>query len=224
MTRRSTSARAALLDHPGIACIARFHVAGEPVDFPVGEDDLAADATWAGAVLAGHGVERGHRAVVAALTWESAWFEPLRIAMHRMGGAFSNTETWEREAGRLDMFLRRLTPDVVAGPGSEMIAGLAAVPGAFDRLRRVRLLLVRPAAAALLEGTGVVVPVGPTLGLSHGDGGGIVVDPAQWEIAERDGELVVSSTAARMARFDHQPTGLRGRVERRGGLPRVVLS
>lgn len=228
MTRQSIIERAARLEKPGPALIARFHPHGEPVDYPVSEDDLERDVDFWRGVLAGYGVGRGSRVVVTALAWELPWFQPARVAVARLGGSYSNAEFWGWDARRLEMFCRRLEPQVVIGPGRELVEGLGNIVDPAERLGGVRGLLVRPDALETLRDAGVtpagiVTPIGPTVAVSLADGSGVAIDDTQWRIDEQDGELLATSVAPRAAAFERQRTGVRGRVERTPTGPRLVL-
>jgi hypothetical protein len=220
MTRQSTAERTALLPgKAGLACIGRFDLEGGHVDFPCSEEDLQRDAASWGRVHSAYGVARGKRVVVTALPWELPWAVPLRLGVTCAGGTYSNTELWGWDARRLDLFIRRLSPYAVIGPGQELIEALAGLTDLAERLADVPVLLVRPDAVQALEDagvhpTGIVVPLGPTSAVSLPDGSeGLAVDESEWNVEDEDGELLITTVGPRAATFHRQRTGVRGRVE-----------
>lgn len=230
MTRQSTIARAARLQgKPGLACIGRFSADGEFIDFPYGEDDLARDTDFWAKVLAGYGVTRGKRVVVTAVAWEMPWMQQVRLGATRLGASYSNTEAFGWDARRLETFIRWTSPQVVLGPGEEVLEALGSAGDLAERLRSVPVLLVRPdgrktLAAAGVRPAGVVALIGPALAVSLPDGTGIAVDENEWTVTEEDGELLLTTVGPRAARFDRQRTGVRGHVEQTPAGPRVDLA
>jgi hypothetical protein len=218
MTRQGTIDRASKLENkPGLVCIGRFHVDGQPVDFPYSEEDLDRDAEFWRSVLAEYGVTRGKRVVITSMAWEVPQFQAVRVGVMRAGGTYSNSEFWSWDARRLDLFIRRLEPHMVIGPGSQSIDGLGNMVDLDDRLGGVPHVLVRPDASELLleagvTHAGIVAPIGPAVAVSM-PGGPVVVDEQEWSVRERNGRLAVSSVGPRAATFDSQITDVRGSVD-----------
>lgn len=229
MTRQSTIERAARLQgKPGLACIGRFSVDGEAVDFPYSEDDLARDAAFWAQVLAGYGVTRGKRVLVTAVAWEMPWMHPVRLGATRLGASYSNTEAFGWDARRLDTFIRWTKPQAVLGPGREVLEALGGSGDLAERLSGVPVLLVRPDGLETLEeagvrSAGVVALLGLAAAVSLPDGSGIAVDENEWAVTEEDGELLVTTVGSRAARFDRQRTGVRGHVEQTPAGLRIVF-
>jgi hypothetical protein len=229
MTRQSTIERAARLEgKPGLVCIGRFLVDGEAVDFPYSEDDLVRDAGYWGGLLSRYGIARGGRVVVSALAWELPWALAVRVGVNRAGGSYSNAELWGWDARRLDMFVRRLSPHAVIGPGRELIESLGNIVDLEERLGHVPVLLVRPDAVPSVEDagvrpTGVIAPLGPTVAVSLPDGSGLAVDEDEWSVDEQDGELLITTAGPRAATFHRQRTGVRGHVDRTSAGTRIHL-
>ena len=229
MTRQSTIERAARLrGKPGLACIGRFSVDGEAVDFPYSEDDLARDAAFWSEVLAGYGVTRGRRILVTAVAWELPWMHPVRLGATRLGASCSNTEAFGWDARRLDTFIRWTSPHAVLGPGREVLETLGNAGDLAERLQGIPALLVRPDGVETLQEAGinpagVVAQLGPAAAVSLPDGNGLAVDESEWSVTEEDGDLLITAVGPRAARFDRQRTGVRGHVEQTPAGPRIVL-
>jgi len=230
MTRQSTIERAARLQgKSGLVCMGRFFVGGQAVDFPYSEDDLARDTEFWRAVLSGYGLMRGKRAVVTALGWEMPWAVAVRCGVNGTRATFSNSELWGWDARRLDMFVRRLAPHAVIGPGGELLESLGNIVGLTERLGDVRVLLVRPDAMGKLDHagvhpTGIITPLGPGVAVSLPDSTGLAVDENEWAVDEEDGELLITAVGPRAATFDRQRTGVRGQVERTQAGARIILA
>jgi hypothetical protein len=229
MTRQGTIDRALQLENkPGLVCIGRFYVDGKVVDFPYSEEDLDRDAEFWRSVLTDYGVTRGKRVVITSMAWEVPQFQAVRVGVMRAGGTFSNSEFWSWDARRLDLFIRRLEPHMVIGPGSQSIEGLGNMVDLHERLSGVPHVLVRPDASELLteagvEHAGVVVPIGPAVAVTMPDGH-IAVDEHEWAVQERDGRFAVTSIGPRAARFDQQITDVRGLVDSASGRAGLILS
>ena len=228
MTRQSSITRAAALEKPGPAFIARFALDRESVDFPVSESDLDRDTSFWRTILAEYGVGRGSRVVVLASGAETPWYEPARRAVATLGGSYSNVELMGWDARRLDMYCRRLDPIVVLGLGRVSADGLAAIADLNERLGSIPVLLARPDAVDVLSGAGVtprglVMSIGPALAVTPADGGGLAYDTEQWLIEVDSGELLISSLPGRAAKFDQQRTGVRGAVQQTSTGPRLMV-
>lgn len=229
MTRQSTIERAARIQKDGPTVIGRFHVDGEPVDFPLAEADVDVDVRFWQGVLSGYGVGKGDRVVVSAFAYEFPWFQPARMAVAQLGASYSNVEQWGWDARRLEMFVRRVSPRVVLGLGKENVEGLSNIVEPAERLGPVPTLLARPDAVdplddAGLSPAGLVVKLGPAVGVGLADGSGIAFDESQWEFGSEGGELTISTRGSRAASFAAQRTGVRGTVEQTPAGARLVLA
>jgi hypothetical protein len=219
MTRQSSIERAAQIDKPWPKVIGRFRVGDEAVDFPISEEDLDTDARfWAG-VLGGYGIGRGSNVVFSAFNYEMPWMHPARCATMNLGGAYSNVEHWGWDARRLELFCRRINPQMLFGIGGDNIRGLAGIVDVEEALAPVKHVLVRPDALGELSEVGlapagIVKWLGPAVAVSMPDGSGIGFDESQWHLESIEDVLHVSSRAERAASFDQQSTGVRGTVEK----------
>jgi hypothetical protein len=212
MSVASTTAAAAAVPRPGPWGIGRYDVAGQPVYFEVGWDDWRRDTAWARAMLAGHGVGPGSGLVIVGGMAESPWFDPFETAARELGAPYSIGEIYAFEAFRTGMYARRLPitmifgidQTVAEGLGDELAEVVAAVP----------VIVARPDAADLLAGAGArpfaVTRVGPAIAVECPHRGGAHLNGAEWSLAERGGELFISTAGPRAHQVSEAALGLRG--------------
>lgn len=227
MTRESTQARAAALDMPRIAYVAQYSADGEEVEFVVSEDDLDRDAAWVSQLLSDHRIARGDIVVIAAFSWESAWFDAVRVGANLLGASYANCEARRGDAKRLDMLIRRLEPAAVIGVTPELLDGLQDIDFGLERLAGVPKVFVRHEETAALTrhpSPRAIAMIGPALAMSSEARPGMVVNDAEWVVTQEQGKLQVRSTGARTTQFGLQPTGLSGRVWTADGLTRIHLA
>jgi hypothetical protein len=212
MTVASTSAAAATLPRPGPWGIGRYDAAGQPVFFEVGWDDWQRDVTWARAMLADHGVGPGGGLVIIGGMPESPWFDPFETAARELGAPYSIGEIYAFEAFRTGMYARRLPITMIFGIDRTVAEGLGDELAAV--VARVPVIVARPDAVGLLAGAGarpfVVARVGPALAVECPHRCGAHLNGAEWALAERGGELFISTTGPRAYQVREAALGLRG--------------
>ena len=230
MTVASTSAAAATLPRPGPWGIGRYDVAGQPVFFEVGWDDWQRDVAWARAMLAGHGVgpvkgmgrgeggsppcaeKVGGGLVIVGGMPESPWFDPFETAARELGAPYSIGEIYAFEAFRTGMYARRLPITMIFGLDRTVAEGLGDELAAV--VARVPVIVARPDAVGLLAGAGarpfVVARVGPALAVECPHRSGAHLNGAEWAMAERGGELFISTAGPRAHQVREAALGLRG--------------
>ncbi len=232
MTAASTAAAAATLPRPGPWGIGRYDVAGQPVFFEVGWDDWQRDVAWARAMLADHGVGpvkgegpgrtgggsprcaekvSGGLVIVNGMP-ESPWFDPFETAARELGAPYSIGETYAFEAFRTGMYARRLPITMIFGIDRTVAEGLGDELAAV--VARVPVIVARPDAVGLLAGAGarpfVVARVGPALAVECPHRSGAHLNGAEWAMAERGGELFISTAGPRAHQVREAALGLRG--------------
>ena len=212
MTVASTSAAAAALPRPGPWGIGRYDVAGQPVFFEVGWDDWRRDVAWARAMLADYGVGPGSGLVVVGGMPESPWFDPFETAARELGAPYSIGEIYAFEAFRTGMYARRLPITMIFGLDRTVAEGLGDELAAV--MARVPVIVARPDAAGLLARAGArpfaVARVGPALAVECPHRGGAHLNGAEWILAERGGDLFISTAGPRAHQVREAPLGLRG--------------
>ena len=230
----STAAAAATLPRPRQWGIGRYDVADQLVYFEVSWDDWQRDVAWARAMLADHGVgpvkgdgpggtgggsppcaeKVGGGLVIIGGMAESPWFDPFETAARELGAPYSIGEVYAFEAFRTGMYARRLPVTMIFGIDRTVAEGLGDELAAV--VARVPVIVARPDAADLLAGAGaqpfIVARVGPAIAVECPHRSGAHLDNAEWKLAERGGELFISTTGPRAHQVSQAATGLRGTV------------
>jgi hypothetical protein len=217
MTRQSIVDRAARLDRPETELIGRFALGERYVEFPVGRAEFARDARWMRRVLEQYGLGSGAHLLNISGGWEVPWTEPLLDACRQLHVIYSNAELFSWDAKRAEMFVRRLSPDMVIGMDAEYLQSLANIVEPAERLGPVPHLLLRPDARDTATEFGLrfrlYSPLGPATGIECSFGTGLHVNADEWALAESDGELRVSTAGDRLAHFTDQELGLTGHLD-----------
>ncbi len=212
MTAASSAAAAAALPRPGPWGIGRYDVAGQLVYFEVSWDDWQRDVAWARAMLADHGVGPGSSLVITGGMAESPWFDPFETAARELGAPYSIGEIYAFEAFRTGMYARRLPITMIFGLDRTVAEGLG--DELAEVVARVPVIVARPDAAGVLVAAGaqpfIVARVGPALAVECPYRGGAHLNGAEWTLAERGGELFISTAGPRAHQVSQTPLGLRG--------------
>ncbi|WP_202916012.1 MULTISPECIES: hypothetical protein [unclassified Mycolicibacterium] len=215
------------LARPPIYGIGSWRVDGESTDFEIGWDDFERDTDWAEGMLSASGVAPGDLVLVTSHNWENPWFSPVVHALRRLKAVYLTAEPFAWDARRVLMFLQRLPVKAFVGLGAETLEGLKTTGAdTADLLGGVDILWARHDALPHMSPLGLdalpLVPLGPALVMGTADMGEAFVNDAEWSISAKGAELLVSTVAARRARFDSLSTGLRGQVGPVTGRGRVV--
>jgi hypothetical protein len=232
LTVASSTAAAATLPRPGPWGVGRYEVTGQPVYFEVSWDDWRRDVAWARALLADHGVgpvkgegpggtgggsppcteKVGGGLVIVGGMPESPWLDPFETAARELGAPYSIGEIYAFEAFRTGMYARRLPITMIFGIDRTVAEGLGDELAAV--VARVPVIVARPDAAALLAAAGaqpfIVTRVGPALAVECPHRGGAHLNGAEWTLAERGGELFISTAGPRAHQVREAAVGLRG--------------
>ena len=212
MTLTSTTATAATLPRPGPWGIGRYDVAGQLVYFEVSWDDWRRDSAWAGAMLADHGVGPGSGLVIVGGMAESPWFDPFETAARELGAPYSIGEIYAFEAFRAGMYARRLPITMIFGIDRTVAEGLG--DELAEVVARVPVLVARPDAVGVLTAAGaqpfIVTRVGPAIAVECPHRTGAHLNSAEWTLAERGGELFISTAGRRAHQVSEAAVDLRG--------------
>jgi hypothetical protein len=212
LTVASSPAAPPPLPRPGPWGVGRYEVAGQPVYFDVSWDDWQRDVAWARALLADYGVGPGSGLVIVGGMPESPWLDPFETAARELGAPYSIGEIYAFEAFRTGMYARRLPITMIFGIDRTVAEGLGDELAAI--VARVPVIVARPDAAALLAAAGAqpftVTRVGPALAVECPHRGGAHLNGAEWTLAERGGELFISTAGPRAHQVREAAVGLRG--------------
>ena len=212
MTLASTTAAADALPRSRLWGIGRYDVAGEPAYFEVGWDDWQRDTAWARAMLADHGVGPKSGLIIVGGMPESPWFDPFETAAGELGAPYSIGEIYTFEAFRTGLYARRLPISMIFGIDATVAEGLG--DELAEVVARVPVIVARPDAVGLLAAAGAqpfaVTRVGPAIAVECPHRTGAHLDGAEWTLAERGGELLISTAGRRAHHVTEAATGIRG--------------
>jgi hypothetical protein len=212
MSLASTTKAAATVPRPRQWGVGRYDAAGQPVYFEVGWDDWQRDVAWARAMLAGHGVGPGSGLVIVGGMAESPWFDPFETAARELGAPYSIGEIYAFEAFRTGMYARRLPITMIFGIDRTVAEGLG--DELAEVVARVPVIVARPDAAGLLAEAGrqpyIVTRLGPAIAVECPHRSGAHLNGAEWTLAERGGELFLSTAGPRAHQVHEAALGLRG--------------
>jgi hypothetical protein len=219
VTLASTTAAAAALPRPRLWGVGRYEVAGQLVYFEVAWDDWRRDVAWARAVLADHGVgpekgdgEVGGGLVIVGGMAESPWFDPFETAAGELGAPYSVGEIYAFEAFRAGLYATRLPITMIFGIDRTVAEGLGDELAVV--VARVPVIVARPDAMAVLAEAGarpfIVTRVGPAIAVECPYRSGAHLNGAEWTLAQRGGELFISTAGPRAHQVTQAPLGLRG--------------
>lgn len=187
-------------------------MAGQRVYFEVGWDDWQRDTAWARGLLAGHGVGADSGLVIVGGMAESPWFDPVETAARELGAPYSIGEIYAFEAFRTGLYTGRLPVTMIFGIDRTVAEGLGDELAGV--VARVPVIVARPDAAGLLVAAGarpfLLARVGPALAVECPYRSGAHVNGAEWTLAERGGELSISTAGPRAHQVSQAPLGLRG--------------
>jgi hypothetical protein len=219
MTAASTTAAAAALAQPRLWGVGRYEVGDQLFYFDISRQDWQRDTAWAREALSGHGLGQGKGGgevgggllMVGGLP-ESPWFDPFETAARGLGVPFSVGEIFVFDAFRTGLYARRLPITMIFGINRVVAEGLG--DELAEVAARVPVIVARPDAADLLAEAGarpyIVTRVGPAIAVECPHRTGAHVNGAEWTLAERGGELFISTAGPRAHQVTDAPTGLHG--------------
>lgn len=200
-----------------IGCIRTAHgVRAYPVSFR----DVHADAAFGKSMFGRLGVSAGDTVMVTSGSSEYAQFWPYQIAVAELEGCVAIAENFIFDAGRSEMFMRRLPIKVAFGITDAILDGMAALQ--LDPVKAFApagVICARDGAATRLQELGFtpwrIVSFGPAFGFVSPDGE-TFYDTDEWLVEEAAGELLITARRARHLPLVRMPTGIRGSVSSEG--------
>jgi hypothetical protein len=212
MTGASGTAAAAAVPQARLWGIGRYDLGDSPVYFEISWDDWRRDTAWALGMLASHGVSPDSGLVIVGGMPESPWFDPFETAARELGVPYSIGDVYPFEAFRTGLYARRLPITMIFGI-DRTVAGALGTELA-DIVARIPVIGARPDAVALLADAGAqpftVTRVGPAIAVECPHRTGAHLNGAEWSLAERGGELLISTEGPRAHQVRGALVGLRG--------------
>jgi hypothetical protein len=183
--------------------------------------DINADAAFAESMFERMGIRTGATVLFTSGSSEYGQFWPYEQALDSMGACVAVAENLVFDAGRSEMFMRRLNVDLAFGIGEEILDGMQMMEldpaTAFGLAGKI---CARTGAADRLDQLGFkpwrLVDFGPTFGFVSPDGESFY-DRNEWLIEAPEDEVLISARAARGNPFIRFPTGLLATIDDDGG-------
>jgi hypothetical protein len=188
---------------------------------PMSARDIAADARFADMFFERIGIGEGAMVLFTSGSSEYAQFWPYEQALEARNACVAVAENLLFDAGRSEMFMRRLPIELAFGIGDQILDGMAAMNLDIAKaFASTPLICARDGAADRLRDLGFspwrMVSFGPAFGYVSPDGTS-VHDDDEWLLEAPAGEILISAKNARAHSLVRYPTGVRGSVARSGG-------
>jgi hypothetical protein len=205
-----------------VGCI---RTAGLALPHPMSKRDIAADVLFATTVFDAMGIGAGSTVLFTSGSSEYAQFWPYEQALETLGACVAIGENLPFDAGRSEMFMRRLDIDLAFGTGSEVVDGMAMMGlDAAKAFAPAKLICARDSAVGKLRELGFapwrMVAFGPAFAFVAPDGT-TLYDRDEWLLEAPAGELLISARKARANPLVRFPTGIKGTVDEQGQLQLV---
>ena len=199
-----------------------LRTAGLALPHPMSKRDIDADVKFATTVFGAMGIGAGSTVLFTSGSSEYAQFWPYEQALENLGACTAIGENLFFDAGRSEMFMRRLDIDLAFGPGAEIVDGMAVMGlDAKTAYTPAKLICARDSAVGKLSELGFdpwrMVAFGPAFAFVAPDGT-IYYDSNEWLLEERAGELLISARQARANPLVRFPTGIKGSIDAAGQL------
>lgn len=197
-----------------IGCIRTAHATRS---YPVSFRDVHADARFGMKMFERLGMGAGSTVLVTSGSSEYAHFWPYQIAVAELEGCVAIAENFIFDAGRSEMFMRRLPIKIAFGISEAILNGMDSMNLDIAKaFAPAGLICARDGAADRLKAHGFapwrMVSFGPAYGFVSPDGESFY-DDQEWLLEEVDGELMISARTARALPLVRMPTAVRGTVD-----------
>lgn len=197
-----------------VGCIRTPHMV---TSYPVSFRDIYADAIFGMRMFQEMGVTKDAIVMVTSGSSEYAHFWPYQVAVAQLEGCVAIAENFIFDAGRSEMFMRRLPIKVAFGITDAILDGLSALElDVGQAFAPAKTICARDGAATRLQELGFapwrMVSFGPAFGFVSPQGK-TFYDTDEWLIEEARGELLITAMKGRASPLVRLPTGVRGSVD-----------
>lgn len=197
-----------------IGCIRTPHAV---MSYPVSFRDVYADALFGMRIFQRMGVAKGSVVMVTSGSSEYAHFWPYQVAVEQLEGCVAIAENFMFDAGRSEMFMRRLPVKVAFGITDAILDGMSALNiDTAQAFTPAEIICARDGAATRLQELGFapwrMVSFGPAFGFVSPEGG-TFYDTDEWLVEDGGGELLITAVNGRALPLVRLPTGVRGSVD-----------
>ena len=204
-------------DDDGIMIIGCIRTSHAVMTYPVSFRDVHADASFGMRMFERMGVTAGSVVMVTSGSSEYAHFWSFQVAVVQLEGCVAVAENFIFDAGRSEMFMRRLPVKVAFGITDAILDGMAALKlDVATAFAPAGVICARDGAATRLQELGFspwrMVSMGPAFGFVSPQGE-TFYDKDEWLIEEAGGELLITARKARALPLVRLPTGVRGTVD-----------
>ena len=191
------------------------------IPHPLTARDIDADSAFARSMFEHMGVASGSTILFTSASSEYGQFWPYEQAIEAMGACVAVAENLIFDAGRSEMFMRRLDIDLAFGISEAILDGMQMMQldtaTAFGRAKKI---CARVGAADRLNQLGFkpwrLVEFGPAFGFVSPEGQSFY-DRNEWMIEAPSGEVLISACKARGDPVIRFPTGVRANIDQDGG-------
>lgn len=209
--------------------IGSYRAGAHVLPYPVSYRDLEHDTTVAVDTLGRLGLKRGGLMLLIAGGGEWAQTAAYERAATRIGAVWAPAMPLPHDAYRVEMFLRRFRFDVVFGITPWILDGLEAERHELSKVfGPAGTLVARPGAWERLRAVGLkpwrLHALGPLPAFEAPDATGAFFDAGDWSVESANGQLLVTSRAARACSVVRLATGVKGTVDGDGPARRVHAS
>jgi hypothetical protein len=205
------------ISKPALWGVGTYRAGSDLVPYALSYEDVQRDIRGAVAALRSLGVERGSPVLIVSMLSEAAQYWPVVCATIALGARLSCADASRFDAFRVAMFLRGTRYRAVVGINEDVLDGLADLDvDPIQLFQDAGLVGARASAYKRIRDAGVHTArrwlhAGPALAVEC-SAGAVHADGGEWRLTERDGDILITSTAERATVVRDLPTSIRGRI------------
>lgn len=190
------------------------------ISYPVSFRDVYVDAQFGKKMFEKMGVDAGSMVLFTSGSSEYAHFWPYEISVANLAGCVAIAENFIFDAGRSEMFMRRLPIKVAFGITDAILDGMVALKlDTAKAFAPAGVICAREGAADRLKDLGFspwrMVNFGPSFGFVSPEGE-TFYDDQEWLLEEADNEILITAVNARALPLVRLRTGVMGSIDQDG--------